>query len=148
MAVNPQVSQGNLNRVRASVIIPAFPTLNINSSHMGKQFLNLEWEEAFGDQIETGTGLVNSPAPYVKGTCTINLLRSQLIASQWQAQADATSIIGRIVVHPDSTVYPAQTVHDCQILHASPGRMDGLNPTIDVIITGVRYVNNDLWDMV
>jgi hypothetical protein len=148
MAVNPQTSQGNLNRVRSSVIIPAFPTLNVNSSHMGKGFLDLVWDEAFGDQIETGTGVVNSPAPYVKGTCTINLLRSQALSASWQSQVDATSIIGRIVVHPDSTVYPAQTLHDCQILHASPGRMDGLNPTIDVVISGVRYVNNSLWNMV
>jgi hypothetical protein len=144
---NPQIPQGTLNRVRASVIIPAFSTLNVNSSHMGKGFVDLVWEEDFGDQIDTGTGIVNSPAPYVRGTCTINILRTQALAGQWQAQADATSIIGRIVVHPDSTVYPKQTVHNCQVLKASPGKMDGLNPTIDVVIRGVRFVNDNLWQM-
>jgi len=148
MATNPQIAQGTLNRVRASVVIPNYPTLNINSSHMGRDLLSLEFDEDFSEQIPTATGIVNSPAPYVMATCSINLLRSQALANAWIQQVETYALIGRIVIHSDTSAFPKRHVHNCSVLKANPGRMDGLNPTVDLVIRGVFYVNNNLWNLV
>jgi len=147
MPTNPMVAQGTLNRARASVVVPNYTTLNITSSNMGMDFLSMEFEDDFGDQIKTGTGVVNSNAPYVIAVTTVNLLRSQALSLLWLQQAESQSNIGRIVVHSDTSAFSARKVHNNMVMKASPGRMNGTDPTVNVVIHGVYYVNNDLWNM-
>ncbi|MGC9216173.1 hypothetical protein [Acidithiobacillus sp.] len=147
MAKNPMVPQGNLNKVRGSVIVPGYPGLNINASHLGLDGISLDLDEDFVDQIKTMTGVVNSPQPYVMATCTINLLRTQALALQWMQQAEANASIGRIAVHSDTAAYTQRRVHNCSALHASPGRMNGTTATVDLVIRGVYYINNNMWNL-
>ena len=143
--VNPMVPQGSLNRVRGSVIVPGFTALNINSSHLGLDGISLDLDEEFVQQEKTMTGVVNSPEPYVMATATINLLRTQSLALLWMQQAEANAVIGRIAVHSDTAAYTQRRVHNCSVLHASPGLMNGTRATINLIIRGVYYLNASLW---
>lgn len=144
---NPMVAQGSLNKVRAHIVVPAYPTLNISPSYMGDDGFTLDIDEDMVRQIKTMTGLVNSPEPYVEATCTINLLRTQALSLQWMQQAENTAQIGRIVAHSDSAAFTGRTVHNCSILKVQPGRMNGSTATVDAIIRGVYYVNNSMWSL-
>ncbi|EJH9638897.1 hypothetical protein NGB03_003068, partial [Listeria monocytogenes] len=99
---NPLVSQGTLNRVRCSVIVPAFTALNITAPYMGKSFARIAFEGDFTDQTGTGTGLVNSPAPYVPATITVGILRTQALSMAWRAQWEANSVLGQVKINSDS----------------------------------------------
>ena len=148
MATNPMVPQGSLNKVRAHIVVPNYPTLNVSPSYMGDDGFSLDIDEDMVRQIKTQTGLVNSPEPYVEATCTVNLLRTQSLSLQWMQQAENTVMVGRIVVHPDSAAFTARTVHNCSVLKVQPGRMNGSTPTVDLILRGVYYVNNAMWSLV
>lgn len=148
MATNPMVPQGSLNKVRAHIVVPNYPTLNISPDYMGDDGFSLDIDEDMIRQIKTQTGLVNSPEPYVEATCTINLLRTQALSLQWMQQAENTVMIGRIAVHSDSAAFTARTVHNCSILKVQPGHMNGSTPTVNLILRGVYYVNNAMWSLV
>ncbi len=145
MATNPMVPQGTLNRVRASVIVPNYSSLNINSSHMSKKFVTVTFDEDFADQPETAVGIVNSPKPYVMATVNVGILRTQALAASWLAQAQQDTQIGRVIVHSDTNAFPQIHVHNCSLLKSEPGPYDGMDPTVDLTIRGVFYPNNYVW---
>ncbi len=147
MATNPIVQQGTLNRVRASVVVPSYTNLNIDSSHMSRKFVTVTFDEDFVDQPMTATGIVNSPAPYVMATISVGILRTQSLSASWFTQAQTQSVLGRITVHPDTTTFPQITAYNCSILRLEPGAQDGTDPTVDLTIRGIFYPNSDLWNL-
>ncbi len=149
MATNPQIALGTLNRLRTSAVFPGFTSLNITASYMSKKFIHVTLDEnPFAEGIETATGIVVSPEPYVMGTVTIGLLRTTGLAAAWLAQAKATSVLGSIEIHSDTSAFPALTIHNAYIKTLDPGPYDGTNPETPLILRGVFYVNNDLWNLI
>ena len=146
MATNPQVPQGTLNRVRCHVVIPSYATLNITSSNMGRNFAKISFEGPFVEQISTGTGIVTSPEPYVMATVNVGVLRTQSLAYSWLTQSQATSYLGNVVIHSDTSAFPAITLADVSIRDIDPGPFDGTDPIVRLDLRGVYYVNNNLWN--
>ena len=142
---NPYLNAGPLNRVRCHVVIPAIPTLNIQSSYMGKSFARIEFEGDFTQQIEVGTGVVNSPEPYVMATITVGLLRSQGLSANWLTQAQTTGILGDVTIHSDTSAFPAITLNDTAIRSLEPGAYYGTDPVVRLVLRGSFNVNSNLW---
>ncbi|HGL4258436.1 TPA: hypothetical protein ACKE3D_002116 [Burkholderia dolosa] len=142
---NPNIAQGVLNRVRCSVVVAAFPTLNITSPYMGKSFARIEFEGDFVPQIETATGVVNSPEPYVMASITVGLLRPQALASSWLAQAQDTGVLGDVTIHSDTSQFPAITLSSTAIKSLEPGSYDGTDPVVRLTLRGTFNINNSLW---
>jgi len=147
MATNPAVAQGTLNRVRCSVVLPDFPNLSITSPYMGKNFATIAFEGDFVAQEATGTGVVNSPEPYVIATITVDLLRTQALAANWLSQSQATAVLGDCDIHSDTRAFPAIKLHDTSVQKLDPGAYDGMNPVSRLTLRGVYYINNDLWNL-
>lgn len=141
----PLTSQGVLNRVLVHTIAPSNPQLLVTAPYMSKSMAVLTFDGPFTNQIETATDIVNSPNPYVMGQLVINLLRSQALSSLWLAQVQTASVIGSIVVYPDSPVYPAITLTNSSITDYDPGAFDGQDPTVKVTVKGVFQTNAILW---
>lgn len=142
---NPLVSQGTLNRLRASVTVPGNTALNITPAYMGKQFVTVTFEGNFDDLIPTATGGVTSPEPYVMANVSIGLLRTQSLSTSWLTQAKASSDIGNVSIFPDSSAFPEIDLVNCVIQHIDPGAYDGMDPVVRLTIRGIFYINNDLW---
>ncbi len=144
---NPLVSQGTLNRVRCSVIIPDDTALNIDSSYMGKSFATISFDGSFSGQIETGTGVVNSPEPYVMGNVSVGLLRTQALSNAWLAQAKKNTSIGQVIIHSDSAAFPSIPLSTCVIGSIEPGAYDGTDPIVKLTLRGVFHLNEDMWNL-
>ena len=144
---NPMVPQGLLNRVRASIIFPANPTLNIVASNLAENGFSLDIDDEGTDQIRTMTGIVNSPAPYVMATATIHLLKTQALGESWAAQFQSNSQIGRMVVHTDATALTQYRVHNCSLLKPQPGEMNGKNASLILTIRGTYNINDYIWSL-
>ena len=142
---NPYLIAGPLNRVRCHVVVSATPTLNIQAQNMGKSFAHIEFEGDFVHQIETGTGVVNSPEPYVMASITVGLLRSQTLSSAWLTQAQDTGVLGDVTIHSDTSAFPAITLNDTSIRTISPGAYDGTDPVVRLTLRGTFNINSDLW---
>lgn len=144
---NPLVAQGTLNRVRCSVIVPGDTALNIDSSYMGKSFATITFDGSFAGQIETGTGVVNSPEPYVMSTISVGLLRTQALSNAWLVQSKKNSDIGQVIIHSDSAAFTPISLATCVINMIEPGVYDGTDPVVKLAIKGVFYLNEDLWNL-
>lgn len=147
MATNPLVQQGTLNRLRCSVVVSSAATLNITASYMGASFASVAFSEPFSDLIGTATGAVTSPEPYVFGTISVGVLKTQALSAQWVTQAQTTSNLGQVTIYPDSASYPPTTLDNCVIQSIEPAAFDGKDPVVRVTIRGVYYLNSDLWSV-
>lgn len=147
MATNPLITQGTLNRVRASVVVPSYSSLNIISSFMGKGFVTVTFDGNFSELIATGTGGVSSPEPYIFCNVEVDLLRSQSLASDWLTQGQATSNLGDVHIHSDTSAFDAVQISETQIINIDPGAFDGMNPVVRLHLRGIFYINNNLWSL-
>jgi hypothetical protein len=141
----PLTVQGNLNRVATHIVVAAYPYLNANASYLGKSLAVCTFEPPFTDQIETATGIVNSPKPFVMSTIVISLLRSQSLAAAWLGQVQANSYLGAVTAFPDSSVFPAIALTNASITELDPGAFDGMDPVTKVTVKGTFLLNASLW---
>ena len=142
---NPGIARGVLNRVRCSVVVPGFSSLNVIPANMGRSLARIAFSDNLVNQIPTGTGLVNSPEPYVRATITIALLRTQQVSVSWFNQILQDSNIGEATIYGDSSVFPPIALQDVVANHMDPGPFDGTNPDFMLVLAGALPVNNNLW---
>jgi hypothetical protein len=142
---NPQVVQGNLNKLYTSVFVPNFPALNVTAPYMSKAGTHLSFDGTFVNQLPTMTGIVPSPEPFIMAEIAINLLRSQGLAAAWFAQLQSLAIIGPVTICSDSTAFGQTTVSQCSVMSVDPGPFDGTDPTFKITVKGVLYINNQMW---
>ena len=144
---NPLVPQGLLNRVRGSIVIPAFPNLNITAAYLALDGISLDIDDDGTDQPKTMTGIVNSPAPYVMATVTAHILKTQALGEAWAQQFQSNGQIGRVVVHTDTSALTQYRVHNCSLLKPQPGAMNGTNASLVLTIRGTYNVNDYVWSL-
>lgn len=142
---SPLAYQGLLNRVLTHVVVPAFPQLSVTSSFMAKSMTHVTFDGDFTRQEQTAVGIVNSPEPYVMGHLEVAILRSQSLAAAWYAQMQLLTVIGDVVTHSDSTLFPVITLNNCSLINVEPGAYDGQDPTTRLTIKGVLQINASLW---
>lgn len=145
MATQTLVQQGTLNRLRCSVVVPSQQALSVTSAYMGTGFASVAFTEPFSELLGTATGAVTSPEPYVFGTITVNILKTQALSASWVQQSQAQSSLGQVTIYPDSAAYPPVTLDNCVIQGIEPTAFDGKDPVVRVTIRGVYYLNSDLW---
>jgi hypothetical protein len=146
MATNPLIPQGTLNRVRASVVWPSFPNLNVTASYLGRQGIRLALDGESTLFIPTMTGAVTSPEPYMMITMTMHLLKSQNLAALYKAQMEDTALIGDGTVRPDAATLPVYPIINCAIQSVRELNFAGDDADFAVAIRGYYLVNSSLWD--
>lgn len=142
---NPLVSQGTLNRIIASVVVPDNPTLNVTAPFLGKAGVTLSLEGETTNYIQTLTGAVTSPDPYQMATIGINLLKSQNLASLYKAQMETLATIGDVTVYPDTFTLPAYVISNCAIASVREMSFAGEDASFMVMLRGYYIINNTLW---
>lgn len=142
---NPNVPQGTLNRLRAAVQIPSFPQLTVTPPFLGKRSIILRPNGKLTTTIETETGGVQSPEPYLMYEVEMDLLRSQGFADLWKQQIELSTLLGDITVIMDTSTLSRIQLSNCSIMR--PGELDfgGDNPSFPVTLSGFYYINNSLW---
>lgn len=143
---NPLADLGVLNRLRASVLIPAFPQLNVTASFLGEEGIALRLNGPVTTRIQAMTGSVPSPEPFVPTTVTINLLKSQFLSSLYKGQMEANSLIGDLTVRPDARTLTPYFLSNCSIDEVAELMFNGKLAGYAVSIGGNWNVNNELWN--
>jgi hypothetical protein len=148
VATNPRVPQGTLNRIRGSVLIPSFPTLNVTAPYLHKQGLSLALQGQSTTMIQTMTGVVTSPEPYMMAQLTISLLRTQNLADLYKARMELDARIGDLTITPDAATFSNYNLINCAISSVREMTFAGEDPGFIVLIDGSYDVNSELWNMV
>ena len=147
MASNPLIAQGTLNRLRASVVIPNFPELNVTASYLGKGGISMALQGQNVVNIPTLTGTATSPEPYLMASVTVNLLKTQNLSDLYKTQWELDSRIGDITVTPDAVTLSAFLFRNCSIENVRDMAFSGTDAGMVVVLAGYYPINNQLWDL-
>lgn len=139
--MNQLQPQGTLNRVRAGVVIPLFPYLNVIASFLGADGVSLSFEGETTLMAPTLTGYVTSPNPNQLALIKIHLLRTQNLASLYKQQIETSTLIGDVQVYPDSTSLPQYNITNCAIAEVNELPFAGRDPGFMVTIRGTYNIN-------
>jgi hypothetical protein len=143
---NPQVSQGVLNRLRASITFQDHSELNVTPPFLARGMIRFAREGAATAFIPTATGTVTSGEPFLMVTIGLELLKTQSLASAFESQLQDNSVLGKCTVRPDvSTGLAPFDVYNTAI--ETPGEMtfDGSSPVYPLTLRGYMLANNSLW---
>jgi hypothetical protein len=146
MASNPLVSQGTLNRLRASIIWGSFPALNVTAPFLGKAGIKLALEGEATAFHPTMTGAVTSPEPYLMISLRVNLLKTQQLAAAYKAQMELLALLGDGVVRADSAAHPPYQLTNCSIQSVPELDFSGDAPDYNVVVKGYYNINSSLWN--
>ena len=142
---NNIIQQGTLNRLLTNITVASYPALNVTSGYFSKAFSRPSIAGPYTTQIPTGTGIVNSPEPYVMGDFVINLLRTQALSGAWLTQVQLYSVLGTVTGYSDTTTFPSIQLANASVTALDPGAWDGTDPVVSVTVTGVYFINSNLW---
>lgn len=142
---NPQIPQGVLNRLKASINFPDNPGLNVTSGFLGRNGIHMTLEGKSAESLPTLTGTVISPEPYMMFTATIELLKSQAFSDRYKQQMESNSAIGNGTVWPDSVTLSPYSIMNCVITGVRDLPFNGQDPAFAVVIEGYYQVNDSLY---
>lgn len=147
MPSNPMIPQGTLNRLRGSMNVTALPQLNITAPFLGEAGITFQLEGATTEFINTMTGVVTSPQPFMMATCVVNILKTQGIAALYKARMESDARIGDFVVTPDASTLPTYVINNGAIESVKEMTFNGKDAGIAITLKGAYYINNDLWNI-
>lgn len=143
--MQPNVPQGTLNRLRASIQITAFPSLNITAPFLGRQGISVTRNGPLTTSLPTMTGAVQSPEPYQPVRISASLIKAQALAAAWQAQELLNTLLGDLTVRPDATPLTPYYYTNCALENVDELRFNGETEAYGLHITGYYLVNSSLW---
>ena len=142
---NPQIQQGTLNRLLASVVYADYTQLNVTSGYLAREAISLAFDGDTSMLIPTLTGAVTSPEPYIFGTVTIHLLRTQALDNAYKTQIETNTTMGSVTVYPDTQVLSAFQLNNCVLMSINEATFDGNQAGLVVRLRGVYSVNASLF---
>lgn len=144
---NPLVNQGTVNRLRASVQWSDFPALNVSAPYLGKPGIRLTFQGQSTLFINTMTGAVTSPEPYLQVSMVMNLLMTQPLAAAYKRQMEQLAQLGDCVVRPASSTLTPYQLFNCAIENVPELDFSGESAAYPVTIGGYYNVNSQLFDV-
>jgi hypothetical protein len=142
---NPQVAQGTLNRLVASVTWTSFPALNVTPSFLNRDGIRLALDGEATRFLPTMAGAVTSPEPYQMVTLVLNLLKTQGLAALYKAQQESSCLLGSCVVRPDATTLPTYNLQNMAIEGIRELAFSGEDAGFSVTTRGYYLINSLLW---
>lgn len=142
---NPQIVQGTLNRLLASVVYADHTALNVTAPYLAREAISLAFDGDTATMINTLTGAVTSPEPYIYGTVTIHLLRTQGLSNAYKTQIETNTNMGSVTVYPDSTALSAFQLSNCILQSIQEVTFDGSQAGLIVRLRGVYQINSALF---
>jgi hypothetical protein len=143
---NPNIPQGNLNRIKASVVYTNYPALNVTASYLLPEGLDLTLEGSTTGIIPSMTGLITSPEPYQIARVTLHISKTQGLASQYKAQMELNSVLGDFTIYPDATTLPTYYINNGSITALSAMSFSGRTAGFLIQLTGSYNTNSNLWN--
>ena len=132
---------GVLNRLRASVVIPNFPELNVTSNFLTTEGIRLALEGNATDLLPAMVSLVNSPAPYLAASITMSIVRSSSLAALYKNQIEDVTLMGLVTIFPDTDVLNPYPINNVALESVREMAFAGMEAAMVVTARGYYNVN-------
>jgi hypothetical protein len=144
---NPRIPQGNLNRVRGSIVWATVPNLNVIASFLGQGGISFRTEGTATTRLNTMTGVSNSPEIQQPAILTVALLKTQALCVLYENRRLTNSILGDCTVRTDAQGGGLETfqLENMSIDNVNEMSFNGSQVEYVVTLGGVYVINADLW---
>ena len=144
---NPRIPQGNLNRVRGSIVWATAPDLNVIASFLGQGGISFRTEGAATTRLQTMTGVSNSPEIQQPAILTVALLKTQSLSVLYENRRLTNSLLGDCTVRTDAQAGGLQTyqLENMSIDNVNEMSFNGSQAEYVITLGGVYVINADLW---
>ena len=143
---NPNVSQGVLSKIIASVAVIDSPELNATAPFLGPEGVSLTLQGEAAGYLPTLTGAVPSPNPYRMAELSICLLKTQGLSDAWKNREETSVLLGDVVVTPDAATLSTYYLVNCVIQGVNELTLNGSTPVYMVRVMGTWNINSDLFN--
>lgn len=144
---NPLISQGTLNRLRGSIIIPDHPELNVTASFLGPDGISLALDGKSVVYLPTLTGAARSPEPYLMVTLTVNLLKTQSLSDLYKLRMELDASLGDITARTDAATLSDYALLNCSIVGVGQLSFAGKDVGYGAQVEGYYAVNSSLYNL-
>jgi hypothetical protein len=145
MPGNPNIPQGVLNRIRASVIFASNPQLNVTAPYLGRRGITLAFSGDATVYIDAMTGAVTSPEPYLRVTMVMHLIKAQSFAQLYKTQLELLTLLGDATVRPDAPTMQPYFLTNTAIMNPGDQDFSGADADFPIRIGGVYQINSALF---
>ena len=142
---NPNIPQGTLNRLIASIVWNDFPALNITPPYLMPEGIDLAFEGQATAMLPSMTGLITSPEPFLSCRIMIHLLKSQALSNAYKQQMETSVLMGPCTIRPDSPTIDPYLIDNCSITGLNQLNFSGRDGGFTITIMGAYYLNSNLW---
>jgi hypothetical protein len=144
---NPRPNLGTINRLRASIMIPDHPELNVSASGLTKAGIRLAFEGDAAQQLPQMVGMVISQEPYMKANIAIGLVKTSPLVALWKARMELDSRIGDVTFISDTTAIPAYVISNVTIQSVEGIDASGASADYPLMISGTYFINSNLFNL-
>lgn len=143
---NPNIPQGQVNKLVTSITFDSFPGLNITASFLGRSMVSFTREGNAVQALPTATGIVLSPEAYQMARIGVTLLKPQSLAQLFETQLLTNAILGLATIRPDvSAGLQPFDVQQCCIETVGGLTFDGSSPDYPLSLMAMIPINSGLW---
>lgn len=140
---NPLISQGVLNRLLGSVVIPGVAYLSVTAPFLSKEGISIAFEGEASKLHGTMTGGVPSPEPYQFVTVTFHILKTNGLGQAYKLQFETDTTLGNVSVVTDTVALQPYDLDTCVLESVDAITLDGNQPAMAVKIRGIYRINSN-----
>jgi len=140
-----QIPQGKINRLRGSISFPDFPIINITPAYLGSEMIKVIYTGETTTIINSATGIITSPEPYILVEIQAHVLRTNGLADLIFNQLQTSSTVNNAIVRSDSSTSQDVTIFNTSITNLGEVVQDGKNAAQMIHFKGYLPINNSLF---
>jgi hypothetical protein len=148
MASNPLVDQGFINRLRGTVLVQNYPSLNLTAPFLGKDGVSITLEGNTTNFLETMTGATLSLEPYQMASISVAIVKATGTANYWKTQWELMAAIGPVTITPDTSALAPFQLFNCAIETVGDLPFNGTQAEVRINLKGIYYINSAMWNLV
>ena len=127
------------------MVVISDPTLNISADDLGKDMIRISPQGDVTDILETATGVIGSPAPYIKVAISFTLNKTSSVCQRYLNKMFDNTQFNNLVLNTDSSTLAKIVVQNAFMSAWSEASFSGLEPGIGFTVTGFVPVNNSMF---
>jgi prepilin-type processing-associated H-X9-DG protein len=142
----PYIIPGQLNRLRANVTFSQHPELQIISNYLTEAGISMTLEGEATNLLPAMMSLIASPAPYMRSTVTIALIRSIPMATTFKNLLETDTVLGQMSIFPDTDQLQSFLIWNAALESVRELAMAGREASMVVTCVGYYMTNTAYYD--
>ena len=144
---NPLPQLGPLSRIRATVLFPLFPQLNISAAFLTPEGIRMSINGQTTQMIPAMVSQVQSQNVYLPAQVQFSVVKTTALATLWKQKIESDSNLGDCTVRVDAAALDVFSLVNCAVEQFDGIDASGTNAGFPLMVAGTYYCNSNLFNL-